>query len=112
MLYRVIKPHAPDSPDHLVVNRGERLTFERRPTHWEGWLFCTTSDSRTGWIPDSYVDIDGTHCTMRRDYNAIELTVEVGDTLTAEYEESGWVFAHTSDKRTGWVPLENIELIP
>ncbi len=109
MDYRVIKPHAPETDDRLVVRKGEKLSFERRPTNWDGWLFCTTIDGRTGWVPESYVTVDGGECTMSRDYDAYELTVAVGDAVIAEYEESGWVYGRTANNRRGWVPRENLE---
>ncbi len=112
MKYRITKPHAPDTPDHLEVKKGDRLTFERRPTNWDGWLFCTMPDSRTGWVPEAYVEIDGAAGVMRRDYNAFELTVNPGDTIEVELEEAGWGWGRVPDGRTGWVPLEILEPIP
>jgi len=47
-----------------------------------------------------------------RDYDATELTVEVGEELTALAEHSGWFRCRTDTGSLGWVPAENVELLP
>jgi uncharacterized protein YgiM (DUF1202 family) len=41
---------------------------------------------------------------MRCDYEAVELTVQLGDLLTVHKAESGFLWVTDQDGRTGWVP--------
>ena len=107
--YRALEPHTPDPGVALAVGQGERLRFERRPTEWEGWLWCTAEGDRTGWVPESWVAIDGDMCRMRRAYDATELSVAAGDELTGELSESGWVYARNDRGDAGWVPLRGLQ---
>ena len=79
--------------------------LQRGETEWSGWIWCTDSSGRTAWVPDAWVEIEADSCVMKRDYNAVELAVEVGEVLTVEFQESGWAWA---TEESGWVPLENL----
>jgi hypothetical protein len=46
---------------------------------------------------------------MLRDYDATELSADVGEELAASQEESGWIWCTNRAGRTGWVPLDNVE---
>jgi hypothetical protein len=104
-----VKSHEPEAVRPLVVSEGQRLRFERRKTQWHGWLWCTTEAGEAGWVPDGWVTIQGGNCVMKRDYDASELTVKVGDTLDAELTESGWLLGGHEAGRRGWVPLDCVE---
>ncbi len=109
--FLVIEAHEPDEPDSLTLFAGERLQFERRPTEWEGWLWVRSRDGQTGWVPEAWVEQDGTFCVMNRDYDSTELTVEVGDYLHCLLIESGWLWGETPSGAVGWVPLECLEQV-
>jgi hypothetical protein len=42
---------------------------------------------------------------LLRDYTAAELALEIGDVVTGELSEGGWLWATAADGRTGWTPL-------
>jgi len=105
---RVIKPHQPSDADALTARKREHLSFERRETEWPGWIWGTNMAGRGGWVPENWVEIDGGSCVMKRDYNATELSVEVGEVLTVEFEESGWAWVTKEGGESGWVPLEHL----
>ena len=107
--YRVIKAHQSPDPDPLMVRKGDSLSFERRETEWSGWIWCTNSSGKGAWVPENWVQIEGDSCVMKRDYNAIELAVEVGEVLTVEFEETGWAWAMKKSGESGWVPLEYLD---
>lgn len=109
--YRVIKPHEPESDDPLIVAAGERLRFERRPTKWKGWLWCTVANGPSGWVPESRVIIDSDFCVMVRDYDAKELAVKPGQTLTGILVDSGWLLAAAPGGVRGWVPLDCVQQV-
>jgi len=109
MLHWVKRPHQPDSPETLVASRGEELKYERRPTEWAGWLWCTNAEGRSAWVPEAWVEQEGDRCRLRRDYDSTELSISEGDVLEVELTESGWAWGHDSSGRRGWVPLDAIE---
>ena len=109
-IYRVVRAHEPDHADPLVLKKGEMVPFERRRTVWDGWLWCTKPTGESGWIPESWVTIQGDICVVERDYNAFELAVQPGEMLDAVLTESGWLLAISSTGTAGWVPLECVEL--
>ena len=106
--YRVTKPHQSPGPEPWIVRQGERLSFERRETEWPGWIWCTDVSGKSGWVPENWVDIEGDSCVMKRDYVATELSVDVGEVLTPEFEESGWAWATKEGGESGWVPLDHL----
>ena len=109
-IYRVVQAHEPDHADPLVLKKGEMVPFERRRTVWDGWLWCWKPTGESGWIPESWVTIQGDICVVERDYNAFELTVQPSEKLDAVLSESGWLLAISSTGTAGWVPLECVEL--
>lgn len=108
---RAREPHVPDSGDVLSLKRGARLEFERRPTEWEGWIWCTSAEGISAWVPESWVTVEGRFCVMLKDYISRELGVDRGDEVTVELTESGWAWVRTPDGDEGWVPLECLEQI-
>jgi hypothetical protein len=104
----VVKPYQTPFSDPLIAQKGERLSFERRESKWEGWIWCTSISGRSGWVPESWVQIQDSFCILKRDYAAVELSVGIGETITAELSESGWVWASREDGESGWVPLSHL----
>ena len=109
MRVRVAKPHDSEPTVALIVREGEELTFERRPTVWEGWVWCTSSACKSGWVPESWLIVEGTVCKAARDYDSSELRVGVGDEVDALLFESGWVWVRGQGGKTGWVPVACLE---
>jgi hypothetical protein len=48
------------------------------------------SNGRSGWVWVPLVIVDREAAIAREDYSALELTVEPGDLLVVQREESGW----------------------
>lgn len=106
--FRVIKPHRPPDPDALTARKGERLSFERRESEWPGWIWCTSDSGKGAWVPENWVRMEGYSCVMKRDYNATELSVDVGEALPPEFDESGWAWVTKEGGESGWVPLDHL----
>jgi hypothetical protein len=107
MKYRVIKPHRSEFPEPLQAGKGDCLRYERRPTPWQGWLYCVSAGGVSGWVPEDWTRIESeTVCRMLRDYVARELDVDAGETFESELQESGWAWGRSSRGDTGWLPLE------
>ena len=46
--WRVIADHVAEPSEPLRVRAGDLLGFERRPTEWQGWIWCTDSGGGGG----------------------------------------------------------------
>ncbi len=105
---RVIKAHQRTYGDPMQVKQGEVLRVTKREL-WDDrypWVWCVTASGKEGWMPESYVEINGEQGIARRDYNAVELTVTIGDNLTIFDETSGWYWVQSVRRDYGWVPFE------
>lgn len=97
-------------PDPLTLAAGECVQVGRGDDEWPGWIWCTDSDGKSGWAPESGLDIDeSTHTAIaRQDYTAQELSMEPGEHLVIEDVESGWAWVTNQVGQSGWVPLTHI----
>jgi len=99
------------SLDPLKFKKSDNLVVAYSSDEWPGWIWCLSNDGKGGWAPESYLEISGESAVARRDYDATELTVRMGDKLTVLDEESGWYWCALGDDEKGWVPIENLELL-
>lgn len=96
--------------DPIQVRAGDEITIDRnKRTDISGWVWCTNRAGQSGWAPESYIDHHGGIGYMLGDYDAIELTVRVGDILTLQQAESGFFWATDQAGCQGWVPSTHIE---
>ena len=108
---RVIKDYESPYTEPLVMSKGEILTFEEKECEWSGWIWCTNKFGESRWVPEKYLEIDGNKCKMVQDYNSKELNITVGEELTIEKEEAEWFWVINQKGVSGWVPIENVEII-
>jgi len=108
---KVIKAYRSAYPDPLIIKAGEVLTVEKKESEWAGWTWCVNKQGKSGWAPNSYLEINGDSCTALHDYDATELTIAVGEELTVLNEESGWFWCKNKEDCTGWVPVDCVELL-
>ena len=113
-LYSVTRDYRCAYPEPFTARRGERLAWERRPSPWPGWIWArpergAAGKTREGWVPEAWVRMEGETCVLLRDYHGRELTVEAGETVMADFEESGWIWGSTGRGEAGWVPLDHLE---
>ena len=107
---RVVKSHRRTYPDPLIVKEGDEVTIVERDEDYPGWIWCTDSNEKSGWVPEAFMQIGGETATMKRDYTALELNAAEGEPLNILEEESGWVFCKNREGEKGWVPSENVEI--
>lgn len=108
---RVIKDYASAYPDPLVLSAGETVTIEERESRGPGWVWAISQNGTVGWTPARILDQEGAIGRIIEHYNATELTVRVGTELAFSRAESGWLWCTTPEGNSGWVPLENVEII-
>ena len=107
----VIKKHTSEFSIPLTIMKDDTIEGERRETEWGGWLWCKNDVDIFGWVPEPYLKKlpeDRKYIALR-DYNAIELSVDIGQELMVLDEASSWAWVRTSQGDEGWVPLENLE---
>jgi hypothetical protein len=105
----VINAHRPASGPVMYAQKGDLLSFERRPSEYEGWVWCEDDHGVEAWVPESWITVSGEGCRLDRDYVSRELTVEPGERVTYIEQESGWVWVIKDKGLQGWVPLSCLE---
>lgn len=109
--YRAIKPWQVHYPDPIRGAAGDRLALGRRDDEYPGWIWATAADGREGWVPESWLRVEGESGVLLHDYTAAELPLEPGDVVSGEVVESGWLWAIKGEEVHGWIPLDCL-LIP
>ncbi len=107
----VTASHTASYAKAIDASKGETLSVGPEDIDFPGWVWCTSVTGVSSWVPIAYLEIDGESGRLKRDYNAMELSVEVGQRLTRIDEESGWYLCETESHQRGWVPMENIRAL-
>ena len=111
--YRVTEEYTSPYPNPIIFQNGDMVKigdeFTENP-EWENWIWCEGTDNRKAWVPKQNLDIHGDMGKFRREYNAMELSVSVGEKLSVHEILNGFALAEKEDGVVGWVPLKNIEL--
>lgn len=107
----VSKPYRQPFPHPIRVRAGERVSADfGKVTDLPGWVWCTDDRGRSGWTPQEWLDKQGTRWRIIRDFDAIELTVEVRMSVTVHLEVAGFYRLTVEDGCTGWVPTDHVRL--
>ncbi|HEX6506587.1 MAG TPA: SH3 domain-containing protein [Chloroflexota bacterium] len=96
--------------DSIVLKAGDVIAVGERDTEWPEFVWCTSRDGKTGWVPESAFERHGATGIAARDYTAAELSVQIGDVLTVEEEVGGWCWCVNSRGERGWVPGDHLAL--
>ena len=107
---RVIADYQTPFADPIQASAGDEVVVDPdKYTNIAGWVWCTNMSGKSGWVPKSYVEYSGKVGKMLCDYNAIELTVHVGEILTVHKAESDFYWVTNQEGRQGWVPIAHIQ---
>jgi len=110
---RVISDYDAIYPDPISGQAGDQLAIdESRETDIPGWVWCIHPSGKCGWTPVAWLDRQGNSARLLRDYDAIELTIRVGDRLVCHHELSGFMWVTDATGKGGWVPSSHVEIIP
>jgi uncharacterized damage-inducible protein DinB len=94
--------------DPIVLQAGDVVGVEDRPSEWPGWLWCTHPAGRTGWVPADYLERSGPQARARRDYSARELSVAAGETIALVDYANEWYWVTNSAGAAGWIPADRL----
>jgi len=103
---RVLADYRVSYPDPLVVSAGDELSVGKKDPEYPGWVWCTNSSGKGGWLPDDCIELAGENA--RYDYAATELSATVGEELVMSKEKSGWAWCTNRNGESGWLPLANL----
>ncbi|MCL6458939.1 MAG: hypothetical protein K6T85_13110 [Gorillibacterium sp.] len=106
----IIKPHIGENPDPIILKQGEKIHITKEGEH--GWVWGVNETGKESWVPRNYLHIVDSLGTAIEDYNAFELTVQLGDIVTILCEESGWFHCINANNLMGWVPNESVVYSP
>ena len=102
--------HTATYADPIRVTKGDTVFLTGREEVWDGhrWLWAVADDGREGWIPDDLVvQVDG-RTVAARDFSALELTCQAGETVEVVRQTHGWAWCRKGDGGEGWVPLREL----
>lgn len=104
----IIAPHSPSFTQFMKVKAGEIVTIGKEDDHYPGWVWCTDSRGVSNWVPKEFLRTNGVEARAEFlvDYDATELTVQVGETVIVYSEQSGWLWCQTVAGQWGWIPKE------
>ena len=110
---QVIRDYQTEFPDPLSVQAGERLEISEKVDNWRGnpawpWVWCTDPRGKGGWVPPGLIETLGNTAIARYDYSAVELPATVGETLTIERAENGWLWCANQRGQRGWIPKDHV----
>lgn len=116
MRYIVVAQHRSEYPEPICLAKGDLITIGEKyegPEGWDNWYLCRTPDSQEGWVPGQIIEeLNPGNGKALEDYTALELNANTGDVLIGTRTLNGWVWCqHSSDARSGWVPLKNLQEI-
>ncbi len=98
--------------DPITAKAGDEVTVDlERKTQIPGWVWCTNMLHKSGWVPTAYLESHAGHTSLRVDYDAIELTVHIGEILKVKLKESGFFWVTHPAGKQGWIPMENVEAV-
>ena len=111
-LYRVVKDYESPYPDPIIFQKGERVRVVKKfneDPDWQNWIWCEGKNGKA-WVPEEYLNSDGRNGIFNREYNAKELSVQVGETSTVCEIVNGFGMSEKLDGTRGWVPMRNLEI--
>ena len=111
--YRVTEEYISPYPHPTIFQKGDSVIIGEEFTEnpeWKNWIWCEGTNNRKAWVPKQYLVLRGKKGTFKREYNAMELSVSVGDRLFVYEILNGFALAEKTDGVSGWVPLKNIEV--
>ena len=109
--YRVIESYQSPYPGPILFQKGEAVTIGREFTDdpdWKDWLWCQGQNDNQAWVPRQYLEIEADQGIFVTDYNALELSVVVGEVLMLDEIVNGFGMAKKQSGERGWVPLKHL----
>ena len=104
---RIIADYKAQYENPIQVASGERVTVGREDEEFPGWVWCTASDGRSGWVPMELIANHEGAAMVVDDYSAKELSVKVGDIVKVKDARRDWLLVEKANNETGWIPASH-----
>lgn len=105
----VAEGYAAQFSDPIKLREGDKLHVQCEDVEYPGWFWCEhRTTAKCGWTPGSCLSAVAGEARALCDYDATELSVEVGDVVDVSSEFGGWAVCESSDGRRGWLPEKNL----
>ncbi len=107
--YKALTEYKTPYPDSIKFRQGEEVKITDKQNDdpdWQNWIWCEGKNNNNAWVPQQYLKIEGNRGILNRDYDAKELSIEVGEILTVFEIINGFAIAENSHGETGWTPLK------
>ena len=98
-------------PNPLIASQGTALHLKRHADEQPGWAYAVSPDEKEGFVPRSWLRTEGNKAILKRDYDATELNLEVGDQLEVTLVLDGWYLARRPDGEKGWIPERAVRVL-
>ena len=109
--FLVHKAYHCSNSNPILLRRGDPVrigrTYDGDP-EWPDWIWCEDAAGRGGWVPKTLIAGDGFTGRAREPYDARELTVEAGETVTVSVILNGWAWVGKSTGEAGWIPFRHL----
>lgn len=109
--FRVIKAYESPYPRASEFPKGSHVKVVKEyqdDPQWPNWFWCVGPDNTAAWVPGQFLQLDGKKGILIRDYNAIELSVQVEEKLQVYEVINGFGWAQNSEGNYGWVPMKHL----
>lgn len=108
---RVVEAHVTNDPNPVRFRTGDTLGIGHHDQVWTQYVWATDQAGRSGWVPESYLEVQpgGQTAVALRDYDSTELTVGRKQVLEVLGEAGGWYLCRTETGASGWVPGTSVE---
>lgn len=110
--YGVIEDYQSPYSEPIIFYEGEMVTIGKEFTDdpdWKDWVWCKGQNENQAWVPKQYLEINASQGKFITDYNALELSVVVGEVLKIYEVVNGFGMAEKQNGERGWVPLKNLQ---
>ncbi len=101
---QVTKGYTAQYPDPICFDAGASISVGKQDPDYPGWFWCHTLSGKEGWVHRSFLaecfGVTKSVCA----YNAIELTVNIGERGTLISELDGWSYIRLEGGDEGWIP--------
>jgi hypothetical protein len=110
--FLVIRDYCSPYPAPIIFREGEEVAVGQEFTEdpdWKDWVWCQGEQDNQAWVPKGYLAIRGRKGIFIKDYNALELSVTVGERLRIHEIVNGFGMGEKPDGTHGWVPMKVLE---
>src|ERR1051326_1030911 len=103
---KVIVAHQASYPEPIAFHVDDEVDVTDKVDNWRGWIWiwCVNQQGKAGWVPAEYIGRqEGSNKGIALcDYDATELTVAVGEEVSVQKAENGWLWCINQQGQHGW----------